>query len=157
MSFLLQPTTSPTLREKVMKQDVRLHSQECTTLLCSVICPSDICYRRLDGWPNGWLTLKTSVLFGFNCLPLKSSISFFISIIFASILKCDAVSVLEKEHDYRDEHFDFIQSHIRRFCLHCILVFNACLFFLLNFFFLLLSSAIPWISVCGLISINIWH
>ncbi|XP_038662156.1 cytoplasmic dynein 1 light intermediate chain 2 isoform X2 [Scyliorhinus canicula] len=31
--------------------------------------------------------------------------------------KCDAVSVLEKEHDYRDEHFDFIQSHIRRFCL----------------------------------------
>uniref|UniRef100_A0A7N8XGN7 Dynein light intermediate chain n=1 Tax=Mastacembelus armatus TaxID=205130 RepID=A0A7N8XGN7_9TELE len=31
--------------------------------------------------------------------------------------KCDAVSVLEKEHDYREEHFDFIQSHIRRFCL----------------------------------------
>uniref|UniRef100_A0A7N5KEZ0 Dynein light intermediate chain n=1 Tax=Ailuropoda melanoleuca TaxID=9646 RepID=A0A7N5KEZ0_AILME len=31
--------------------------------------------------------------------------------------KCDAVSVLEKEHDYRDEHFDFIQSHLRRFCL----------------------------------------
>uniref|UniRef100_A0A8D0CC08 Dynein light intermediate chain n=1 Tax=Scleropages formosus TaxID=113540 RepID=A0A8D0CC08_SCLFO len=31
--------------------------------------------------------------------------------------KCDAISSLEKEHDYRDEHFDFIQSHIRRFCL----------------------------------------
>ncbi|XP_078526110.1 cytoplasmic dynein 1 light intermediate chain 2 isoform X1 [Lissotriton helveticus] len=31
--------------------------------------------------------------------------------------KCDAVGVLEKEHDYREEHFDFIQSHIRRFCL----------------------------------------
>ncbi|XP_062355822.1 cytoplasmic dynein 1 light intermediate chain 2 isoform X5 [Cinclus cinclus] len=31
--------------------------------------------------------------------------------------KCDAVSVLEKEHDYREEHFDFIQSHVRRFCL----------------------------------------
>uniref|UniRef100_A0AAQ5ZV74 Dynein light intermediate chain n=1 Tax=Amphiprion ocellaris TaxID=80972 RepID=A0AAQ5ZV74_AMPOC len=31
--------------------------------------------------------------------------------------KCDAVSVLEKEHDYREEHFDFIQSYIRRFCL----------------------------------------
>ncbi|XP_036394950.1 cytoplasmic dynein 1 light intermediate chain 1-like isoform X1 [Megalops cyprinoides] len=31
--------------------------------------------------------------------------------------KCDAMSGLEKEHDYRDEHFDFIQSHIRRFCL----------------------------------------
>ncbi|ETE66508.1 Cytoplasmic dynein 1 light intermediate chain 2 [Ophiophagus hannah] len=26
--------------------------------------------------------------------------------------KCDAMSVLEKEHDYREEHFDFIQSHI---------------------------------------------
>ncbi|XP_075877107.1 cytoplasmic dynein 1 light intermediate chain 2 isoform X2 [Nelusetta ayraudi] len=31
--------------------------------------------------------------------------------------KCDAVSVLEKEHDYREEHFDFIQSHVRRFSL----------------------------------------
>ncbi|XP_003499738.1 cytoplasmic dynein 1 light intermediate chain 2 [Cricetulus griseus] len=31
--------------------------------------------------------------------------------------KCDAVSILEKEHDYRDEHLDFIQSHLRRFCL----------------------------------------
>ncbi|KAK7816856.1 hypothetical protein U0070_021653 [Myodes glareolus] len=31
--------------------------------------------------------------------------------------QCDAISVLEKEHDYRDEHFDFIQSHIRKFCL----------------------------------------
>ncbi|XP_062385010.1 cytoplasmic dynein 1 light intermediate chain 1 isoform X2 [Sardina pilchardus] len=31
--------------------------------------------------------------------------------------KCDAISTLEKEHDYRDEHLDFIQSHIRRFCL----------------------------------------
>uniref|UniRef100_H2V4P8 Dynein light intermediate chain n=1 Tax=Takifugu rubripes TaxID=31033 RepID=H2V4P8_TAKRU len=31
--------------------------------------------------------------------------------------KCDAVSVLEKEHDYKEEQFDFIQSHIRRFCL----------------------------------------
>ncbi|XP_061212402.1 cytoplasmic dynein 1 light intermediate chain 2-like [Neopsephotus bourkii] len=31
--------------------------------------------------------------------------------------KCDAVSVLEKEHDYREEHFDFIQLHIRKFCL----------------------------------------
>ncbi|MEE6520285.1 hypothetical protein FKM82_018129 [Ascaphus truei] len=27
--------------------------------------------------------------------------------------KCDAISILEKEHDYKDEHFDFIQSHIR--------------------------------------------
>uniref|UniRef100_A0A1A8FJL9 Dynein light intermediate chain n=1 Tax=Nothobranchius korthausae TaxID=1143690 RepID=A0A1A8FJL9_9TELE len=31
--------------------------------------------------------------------------------------KCDAISVLEKEHDFREEHFDFIQSCIRRFSL----------------------------------------
>ncbi|KAL4617172.1 cytoplasmic dynein 1 light intermediate chain 1-like [Arapaima gigas] len=31
--------------------------------------------------------------------------------------KCDAIGSLEKEHDYQDEHFDFIQAHIRRFCL----------------------------------------
>uniref|UniRef100_A0A2D4I0D4 Dynein light intermediate chain n=1 Tax=Micrurus lemniscatus lemniscatus TaxID=129467 RepID=A0A2D4I0D4_MICLE len=35
--------------------------------------------------------------------------------------KCDAINLLEKEHDYRDEHFDFIQSYIRQFCLQCIL------------------------------------
>lgn len=40
---------------------------------------------------------------------------------FLPFVQCDAVSVLEKEHDYREEHFDFIQSHIRRFCLQCIL------------------------------------
>lgn len=43
------------------------------------------------------------------------------SFFFLSSLQCDAVNVLEKEHDYRDEHFDFIQSHLRRFCLQCIL------------------------------------
>ncbi|KAK0149301.1 Cytoplasmic dynein 1 light intermediate chain 2 [Merluccius polli] len=32
--------------------------------------------------------------------------------------RCDAVGVLEKESDYREEHFDFLQSHIRRFCLN---------------------------------------
>ncbi|XP_048886721.1 cytoplasmic dynein 1 light intermediate chain 2 isoform X2 [Brienomyrus brachyistius] len=33
------------------------------------------------------------------------------------LTKCDAISVLEKEHDFREEHFDFMQSHIRQFCL----------------------------------------
>lgn len=42
------------------------------------------------------------------------------------ISQCDAVSVLEKEHDYREEHFDFIQSNLRRFCLNCIL-FGFCI------------------------------
>lgn len=41
--------------------------------------------------------------------------------LFSCLSQCDAVSVLEKEHDYKEEHFDFIQSHIRRFCLQCIL------------------------------------
>ncbi|KAK2190337.1 hypothetical protein NP493_84g05025 [Ridgeia piscesae] len=33
------------------------------------------------------------------------------------ITKCDAISMLEKENDFREEHFDFIQQHIRKFCL----------------------------------------
>jgi len=45
------------------------------------------------------------------------------------IFQCDAISVLEKEHDYREEHFDFIQSHIRQFCLQRILfIYNWLLF-----------------------------
>ncbi|BES88603.1 dynein light intermediate chain [Nesidiocoris tenuis] len=33
------------------------------------------------------------------------------------ITKTDYMSTLEKENDYRDEHFDFIQQYVRRFCL----------------------------------------
>ncbi|VVC93184.1 unnamed protein product [Leptidea sinapis] len=33
------------------------------------------------------------------------------------VTKTDYMSTLEKEHDYRDEHFDFMQQWIRRFCL----------------------------------------
>ncbi|CAG5135289.1 unnamed protein product [Candidula unifasciata] len=33
------------------------------------------------------------------------------------VTKSDEISMLEKEHDFKDEHFDFIQQHIRRFCL----------------------------------------
>lgn len=29
----------------------------------------------------------------------------------------DYMSTLEKEFDYRDEHFDFMQEWVRRFCL----------------------------------------
>lgn len=32
---------------------------------------------------------------------------------------------LEKDHDYRDEHFDFIQQWIRKFCLN----YGAALFY----------------------------
>ncbi|XP_025115032.1 LOW QUALITY PROTEIN: cytoplasmic dynein 1 light intermediate chain 2-like [Pomacea canaliculata] len=41
------------------------------------------------------------------------------------LTKCDAVSTLEKEHDFREEHFDFIQQYIRKFCLK----FGAALFY----------------------------
>uniref|UniRef100_A0A5S6QEL4 Dynein light intermediate chain n=1 Tax=Trichuris muris TaxID=70415 RepID=A0A5S6QEL4_TRIMR len=34
------------------------------------------------------------------------------------LTKCDMISSLEKDYDLRDEHFDFIQAHIRRFCLN---------------------------------------
>ncbi|XP_013419825.1 cytoplasmic dynein 1 light intermediate chain 2 isoform X1 [Lingula anatina] len=34
------------------------------------------------------------------------------------VTKSDAISTLEKENDYREEHFDFIQQHIRKFCLN---------------------------------------
>ena len=36
------------------------------------------------------------------------------------MFQADAISTLEKENDYREEHFDFIQMHVRNFCLHCI-------------------------------------
>jgi hypothetical protein len=31
--------------------------------------------------------------------------------------------VLEKENDYKDEYFDFMQHHIRKFCLECKKIF----------------------------------
>ncbi|CAH3042197.1 unnamed protein product [Pocillopora meandrina] len=33
------------------------------------------------------------------------------------VTKTDCMSALEKDRDYREEHFDFIQQHIRRHCL----------------------------------------
>ncbi|CAF1596240.1 unnamed protein product, partial [Didymodactylos carnosus] len=41
------------------------------------------------------------------------------------ITKCDAMPTLEKENDYKDEQFDFIQHHIRKFCLQ----YGAALFY----------------------------
>ena len=29
------------------------------------------------------------------------------------------MSTLEKENDYKDEYFDFMQHHLRKFCLEC--------------------------------------
>ncbi|KAI8790093.1 cytoplasmic dynein 1 light intermediate chain 2-like isoform X1 [Biomphalaria glabrata] len=33
------------------------------------------------------------------------------------VTKSDTISMLEKDFDYKDEHLDFIQQHIRKFCL----------------------------------------
>lgn len=35
------------------------------------------------------------------------------------LLQSDAISNLEKEQDYREEHFDYIQQWLRKFCLKC--------------------------------------
>lgn len=35
------------------------------------------------------------------------------------VTKSDYMSTLDKDMEYRIEHFDFIQYHIRRFCLDC--------------------------------------
>ncbi|KAL0273937.1 UNVERIFIED_CONTAM: hypothetical protein PYX00_006495 [Menopon gallinae] len=37
--------------------------------------------------------------------------------IVVAITKTDYMSTLEKEYDYREEHFDFIQYHLRNFCM----------------------------------------
>lgn len=55
-----------------------------------------------------------------GCLLLMRFVFFFLSLFLCCPHQCDAISTLEKEHDYRDEHLDFIQCHIRRFCLQCI-------------------------------------
>ncbi|VDP70754.1 unnamed protein product [Schistosoma curassoni] len=34
--------------------------------------------------------------------------------------KADSMGALEKENQFTEEHFDFIQMHVRRFCLSCI-------------------------------------
>lgn len=39
--------------------------------------------------------------------------------IVVAITKTDFMSSLEKEFDYKEEHFDFIQQAIRKFCLRC--------------------------------------
>lgn len=39
--------------------------------------------------------------------------------IVVAVAKTDYMSTLEKEYDYKEEHFDFIQQAIRKFCLNC--------------------------------------
>ncbi|CAF3667282.1 unnamed protein product [Adineta steineri] len=60
-------------------------------------------------------------------LPLPDGVltkSFGIPIIVV-ITKCDVMPTLEKENDYKDEQFDFMQYHLRKFCLE----YGAALFY----------------------------
>lgn len=41
------------------------------------------------------------------------------------VSQTDYISFLEKENDYKDEHFDFIQQAVRKFCLQ----YGASLFY----------------------------
>ena len=40
-------------------------------------------------------------------------------------MQTDYISTLEKDYDYKEEHFDFIQQHLRKFCLQ----YGAALFY----------------------------
>ncbi len=44
------------------------------------------------------------------------------------------MSTLEKENDYKDEQFDFMQYHLRKFCLECMIDFLFQIN-ILNFYF----------------------
>ena len=57
------------------------------------------------------------------------------------ITKTDYMSVLEKDYDYKEEAFDFIQQAIRKFCLQCkpfITSYHLIINLKANFFFLCL-------------------
>ena len=53
--------------------------------------------------------------FKFECSVVETSSQYICA------FQTDCMSSLEKDRDYREEHFDFIQQHIRRHCLKCIL------------------------------------
>ena len=55
-----------------------------------------------------------------NCLSTNLGLN-----IVVVVTKTDYMVTLEKEFDYRDEHFDFMQQWIRRFCLQ----YGASLFY----------------------------
>jgi dynein light intermediate chain 1 len=74
-----------------------------------------------DGATSGGAVLAkmNSVEKDDELIPLDSSIlnkNIGLSVI-VIVTKSDCLSVLDKEMEYRIEHYDFIQYHIRRFCL----------------------------------------
>lgn len=64
--------------------------------------------ESIDKDENSYLPLDPSILNNNLGLP-----------ILVLVTKSDFMSTLDKEMEYRVEHFDFIQYHIRRFCLDC--------------------------------------
>ena len=39
------------------------------------------------------------------------------------------MATLEKDNDYKDEYFDFMQYHLRKFCLECKTIYISWFFF----------------------------
>ena len=64
--------------------------------------------ESIDKDENSYLPLDPSILNNNLGLP-----------ILVIVTKSDFMSTLDKDMEYRVEHFDFIQYHIRRFCLDC--------------------------------------
>ena len=71
----------------------------------------DSCFRFLESRRVSYL----SILMHFSSV-LARLLTIFI------FFQSDHMTQLEKEMDYREEHFDFIQKHIRNFCIKCILI-----------------------------------
>lgn len=42
------------------------------------------------------------------------------------------MSTLEKENNYKEEHFEFLQYHIRKFCLECKEIFFGFILFFIK-------------------------
>uniref|UniRef100_A0A182RG51 Dynein light intermediate chain n=1 Tax=Anopheles funestus TaxID=62324 RepID=A0A182RG51_ANOFN len=88
------------------------------------------CQLRLTtAWQNYWQTIDTgSPTRGkFNALPLPKGVltnNLGLDVIIV-VTKTDYMIALDKEYDFRSEHFAFMQQSIRRFCL----MYGASLFY----------------------------
>lgn len=58
-------------------------------------------------------------------ISLTFPLSFLVLIVDYDWFQTDYMATLEKEHDFKDEHFDFMQQWVRKFCLQ----YDAALFY----------------------------
>ncbi|KAA0194352.1 Cytoplasmic dynein 1 light intermediate chain 2 [Fasciolopsis buskii] len=66
--------------------------------------------------------LNNSMLLPLDATTLSGNLGIPLVVV---VTKTDVMKTLEKEDRFTEEHFDFIQMHIRRFCLTCELFFAA--------------------------------